>query len=95
MHLHTQMYPGMMTAGHAAIAQLPHHHHPQQHYVTSGGGGGATVFGHPGGGSMATLVPAAVAAAGAAGPPAHCSTLFVANIGPFCSELELKDLFSR
>ena len=83
-----------MHPGHAALAMAGHPTAalPHPHLAAS------PVLGSP----LATSTgsPVSSVSLGGAGGQASthtvpCSTLFVANLGPFCSEQELKDLFSR
>jgi hypothetical protein len=83
-----------MHPGHAAlaIAGLPTAAVPHPHLAAS------PVLGSPLANSTGS--PVSTVSVGGTGGQASthttpCSTLFVANLGPFCSEQELKDLFSR
>ena len=53
------------------------------------------VLGSPVPGQTQPSVTVSSASCMAPGTAAHNNTLFVTNLGPFCSEQELKDLFSR
>ena len=54
-----------------------------------------TVLPHPQLSAASPMLGSPVGTATSAAQNAPCSTLFVANLGPFCSEQELKDLFGR
>ena len=64
---------------HAAVMQAMHAQMPAQHLVAA-----SPAMGSPVGSASSS---------GNSTPP--CSTLFVANLGQFVSEQELKDAFSR
>jgi len=63
----------------------PHHHHHHHHM-------GAASSGSPVAGAGGAAATPSAACGGANAP---CSTLFIANLGQFVSEQELKELFGR
>ncbi|EFX80516.1 hypothetical protein DAPPUDRAFT_23478, partial [Daphnia pulex] len=74
------------------MGSTPHHHHHHHHQMAQAAAAAAAAGGSP--------VAAPGAGAGASTPSAMggganapCSTLFVANLGQFVSEQELKELF--
>lgn len=66
------------------MGSTPHHHHHMA-AVAAAASGGSPVAGASG------STPSAMGG----GANAPCSTLFVANLGQFVSEQELKELFGR
>ncbi|XP_057375342.1 uncharacterized protein LOC130696270 [Daphnia carinata] len=91
--LHPQL-PGSMQMSHSGhLTQLmgstPHHHHHHHHMAAAAAAAaGGSPVAAPGAGAGAST-PSAMGG----GANAPCSTLFVANLGQFVSEQELKELF--
>ncbi|XP_046649922.1 cell wall integrity protein scw1-like [Daphnia pulicaria] len=96
--LHPQL-PGSMQMSHGGhhLTQLmgstPHHHHHHHHQqmaqaAAAAAAAGGSPVAAPGAGAGAST-PSAMGG----GANAPCSTLFVANLGQFVSEQELKELF--
>ncbi|ELU06415.1 hypothetical protein CAPTEDRAFT_112394, partial [Capitella teleta] len=83
--LAAQVHPALAMSGHHAAAMNSAVPHP--HMAAS------PVLGSPVGGATSTSTLTSPSLATATSTHAPCSTLFVANLGPFCSEQELKDLF--
>lgn len=65
------------------IGSTPHHHHAHQQMA-------AVPVSAPGAGTSGST-PSAMGG----GANAPCSTLFIANLGQFVSEQELKEIFGR
>ena len=83
----------MSHSGHLAqlMGSTPHHHHHHHHMAAAAAAAsGGSPVAAPGAGAGAST-PSAMGG----GANAPCSTLFVANLGQFVSEQELKELFGR
>lgn len=87
---------GSMQVNHGLTQMMgstPHHHHHHHHHHMAAAAAAAA------GGSPVAVAQGATGSGAASTPGgganAPCSTLFVANLGQFVSEQELKELFGR
>ena len=91
-----QMHPPFtMANGGAALTQVMGHMAAAAGSPGLGSPVGSTTSSIPPPQSALQQAAAAAANGAAAANAAACSTLFVANLGPFSSEQELKELFNR